>query len=145
MLLLSNLRKQEKKRLCHIITKGYLMRWRIEEYFRFKKQQLELEELRVMFLQSIRNMNLMAMLVTGYIGILSAVEKDTVFLRELKECSRRIYDIPQFIFYALGYAIERILSKTRTGMGIYLLSKVKSQQINLFEYFKIAESVSMVF
>lgn len=29
MLLLSNLKMQEKKKLCHIITKVYLLRWRI--------------------------------------------------------------------------------------------------------------------
>jgi hypothetical protein len=28
MLLLSNLKMQEKKRLCHIIAKVYLLRWR---------------------------------------------------------------------------------------------------------------------
>lgn len=48
MLLLSNLKMQEKKRLCHIIAKVYLLRWRIEEYFRFKKRQLGLEDLRFM-------------------------------------------------------------------------------------------------
>ena len=37
MLLLSNLKMQEKKRLCHIVAKVYLMRWRMEEYFKFKK------------------------------------------------------------------------------------------------------------
>ena len=105
MLLLSNLKMQEKKRLCHIVTKVYLMRWRIEEYFKFKKQQFELEGLRVMSLQSIRNLNLFATLATGYIGLTSSVHEDRVFLMELKECSKRIYEIPQFIFYALGYAI----------------------------------------
>ena len=35
MLLLSSLKMQEKKKLCHIIAKVYLPRWRIEEYFRF--------------------------------------------------------------------------------------------------------------
>ncbi len=58
MLFLGSLKMQEKKRLCHIVAKVYLMRWRIEEYFRFKKQQFELEDLRVMSLQSIRNLNL---------------------------------------------------------------------------------------
>lgn len=43
MLLLSNLKMQEKKKLCHIIAKVYLLRWRIEEYFKFKKQQFELD------------------------------------------------------------------------------------------------------
>lgn len=123
MLLLSNLRMQEKKQLCHIVAKVYLMRWRIEEYFRFKKQQFELEDLRVMSLQSIRNMNLMAMLAVGYIGITSVVKKNTIFLTELKECSKRIYEIPKFIFYALGYAIERVLSKGYTGIGSYIPPK----------------------
>ena len=58
------------------------MRWRIEEYFCFKKQQFELEGLRVMSLQSIRNMNLMAMLAVGYIGIISVVKEEKIFLAE---------------------------------------------------------------
>lgn len=54
-----------------------------------------------MSLQSIRNINLFATLAAGYIGILNSEKEDTVFMRELKECSKRIYDIPKFIFYAL--------------------------------------------
>ena len=77
MLLLTNLDLSEKKKLCMIATKVYLMRWRIEEYFKFKKQQFELEDLRVMSLQSIRNLNLFATLVTGYIGIMSCEKGDT--------------------------------------------------------------------
>ena len=140
MLLLSNLKMQEKKRLCHIVTKVYLMRWRIEEYFKFKKQQFELEDLRVMSLQSIRNLNLFATLATGYIGLTSSVHEDRIFLMELKECSKRIYEIPQFIFYALGYAIERVLSMSRKGINSFLSKKVKSQQLNLFEHFKIEDT-----
>ncbi len=139
MPLLSNLKMQEKKKLCHIITKVYLLRWRIEEYFRFKKQQFELEDLRVMSLQSIRNLNLFAMLAVGYISFTTAVHKDSIFLAELKECSKRIYEMPQFIFYAIGYALERVLSMSRSCIGSFLPPKVQSQQITLFEYFKIAD------
>ncbi len=137
MLLLTNLKMQEKKKLCHIVTKVYLMRWRIEEYFKFKKQQFELEDLRVMSLQSIRNLNMLATLAAGYIGLTSAAHKDSVFLMELKECSKRIYDIPKFTFYAIGYAMERVLSMSRTGINTFIPTKVKSQQLNLFKYFKI--------
>jgi hypothetical protein len=139
MLLLTNLKMREKKKLCHIVTKVYLMRWRIEEYFKFKKQQFELEDLRVMSLQSIRNLNMLATLAAGYIGLTSAVHKDSVFLMELKECSKRIYDIPKFVFYALGYAMERVLSMSRTGINTFIPTKVKSQQLNLFKHFKIEE------
>lgn len=139
MLLLSSLKMQEKKKLCHIIAKVYLLRWRIEEYFKFKKQQFELEDLRVMSLQSIRNLNLLATLAVGYIGLTASIHRDSIFFAELKECSKRIYEMPKFIFYALGYALERILSMCRSGISGFLPPKVKSQQLSLFEYFKIAD------
>ena len=135
MLLLTNLDLSEKKKLCMIATKVYLMRWRIEEYFKFKKQQFELEDLRVMSLQSIRNLNLFATLVTGYIGIMSCEKDDTIFMLELKECSKRIFDVPKFIFYGLGYAIERVLARTHSGIKGFLLKKEQSQQLTLAEYF----------
>ena len=139
MLLLSSLKMQEKKKLCHIITKVYLLRWRIEEYFRFKKQQFELEDLRVMSLQSIRNLNLFATLAAAYISLTTEVHKDSIFLAELKECSKRIYGMPEFILYAIGYAVEHVLSMCRSGITGFLPPKVRSQQITLFEYFKIAD------
>lgn len=145
MLLLSNRKMQEKKKLCHIVTKVYLTRWRIEEYFKFKKQQFELEDLRVMSLQSIRNLNMLATLAAGYIGLTSTAHKDSVFLMELKECSKRIYKMPKFILYALGYAMERVLSMSRTGINVFIPPKVKSQQINLFEYFKINDFETFAF
>ena len=142
MLLLSSLKMQEKKKLCHIITKVYLLRWRIEEYFRFKKQQFGLEDLRVMSLQSIRNLNLLAMLAVGYISLTTSVHKDSIFLAEIKECSKRIYGMPQFVYYAIGYALERVLSMSRSGISSFLPPRVKSQQITLFEYFKMADYVT---
>ena len=145
MLLLSNLKMKEKKRLCHIVAKVYLMRWRIEEYFKSKKQQFELEDLRVMSLQSIRNLNLLSTLAAGHIGLTSSVHSEGSFLKELKECSRRIYEIPEFIFYALGYAMEHILSMSRKGISSFLPKKAKSQQLNLFEHFKIEDSGAFVF
>lgn len=125
----------KRKKLCMIATKVYLMRWRIEEYFKFKKQQFELENLRVMSLQSIRNLNLFATLVTGYIGIMSCEKDDTIFMQELKECSKRIFDVPKFIFYGLGYAIDRVLARTHSGIKGFLLKKEQSQQLTLAECF----------
>jgi len=66
-------------------------------------------------------------------------------LKELKECSKRIYEIPKFIFYALGYAIERILSMSRKGINSLFPKKGKSQELNLFEHFKIEDAGAFVF
>lgn len=46
-----------------------------------------------MLLPSIRNLNLFTTLATGYIGIMSSERDDTIFMLELKECSKRIYDM----------------------------------------------------
>lgn len=138
MMLLTNLKSAEKRKISIAVTKVYLMRWRIEEYFRFKKQQFAFEDIRVWSLKSIRNFSLLGTLAVGYIGIMTCEKAETIFLVELKECSKRIYDIPQFIFYALGYAIENVLVKTNVGIQKYIEKKVKSQQLDIFKYFKLA-------
>lgn len=56
---------------------------------------------------------------------------------ELKECSKRIYAMPKFIFYALGYAIERVLAGTRSGIKGFLSKKKQSQQLTLEQCFGI--------
>ena len=137
MMLLTNLEITEKKKLCLITAKVYLMRWRIEEYFKFKKQQFKLEDLRVLSLQSIRNLNLFATLAAGYIGIMNSEKEDTIFMMELKECAKRIYDVPKFNFYALGYAIKHILFATRSGIKWFFLKKEQSQQMTLVQCFGI--------
>ena len=122
MLLLTNLEIQEtsqKKKLCIIVAKVYLMRWRTEEYFHFKNQQFNFEDLRVMSLKSIRNINFFATLATGYLGIFYSGNNGSPFMDRVFECSKRIYKIPKFVFYAMGYAFERIFSKTSSGIMNY--------------------------
>lgn len=68
---------------------------------------------------------------------MSSEKDDTIFMLELKECSKRIYEIPKFIFYALGYAIERALVGTRSGIKGFLAKKSRSQQLTLAGYFGI--------
>lgn len=122
MLLLTNMEIQEtsqKKKLCIIVTKVYLMRWRIEEYFRFKNQQFHFEDLRVMSLNSICNLNFFATLAVGYLGIFYSENNGSPFMDKIFECSKRIYKIPKFVFYAMGYAFKQIFSKTSSGIMNY--------------------------
>jgi len=88
MMLITNLQSDDK-RLALTITKVYLMRWRIEEYYAFKKQQFKLEDLRVRSLNSIRNLDLFLSIAIGYIGLMSAKGKDDRAVMELIEISKR--------------------------------------------------------
>ena len=58
------------------------MRWRIEEYFKFKKQCFDYENLRVRPLRSIRNLDFLLTMAIGYISKLSDKD-DTMILRIL--------------------------------------------------------------
>ena len=40
------------------------------------------------------------------------------------ECSKRIYKIPEFVFYAMGYAFELVFSKTSSGIMNYFRKEV---------------------
>jgi hypothetical protein len=67
MLLITNL-ESDDGRLAVTVTKVYLLRWRIEEFHGFKKQQFDFEDFRVRSLNSIRNLDLLLDIV----GVLSA-------------------------------------------------------------------------
>lgn len=57
MLLLSNLESKDE-RISEVIAKVYLMRWKIEEYFKFKKQQFKFEGFRIRKLNAIKKLNI---------------------------------------------------------------------------------------
>lgn len=140
MMLISSL-KSSDGRLAHVVTKIYLMRWRIEEYYRFKKQQFGFEDFRVQSLTSIRAINSLLTILIGLIGTFSEKQDESIFITEIIECSKRIYGKSKFIYYAIGDGIFNVLQKTREGIAA-LLHPVKylpSHQLNIFKTFGISE------
>lgn len=140
MMLISSL-KSSDDRLPRAVTKIYLMRWRIEEYYRFKKQQFRFEDFRVQSLTSIRALNTMLTVLIGLIGTFSEKQNVSIFIMEIIECSKRIYGKTKFIYYALGDGIFSILQKTREGISAFLypVKDPSSQQLNIFKTFGINE------
>lgn len=131
MMLITNL-KSEDRRLPVAIVKVYLMRWRIEEYYRFKKEQFKFEDLRVQSLNSIRNLNLILMIVVGYIGYISEKQEEKPYVLELIKASKRIYEIANFVFYAIADGLFTVLSKGKAGIVDMLKKKPKSAQLTFF-------------
>lgn len=39
-----------------------------------------------------------ATLAAGYIAVMNSEKENSIFMLELKECSKRIYEIPKFMF-----------------------------------------------
>lgn len=115
MILLSNL-KSNDERLAEVITKVYLMRWKIEEYFKFKKQQFNLEDIRIRHLQAIKNLNVLLTILIGMIGLMSEKQNTNRLVMELINVSKRIYGKKKFVYYAIADGIHEILSKGLMGI-----------------------------
>lgn len=137
MMLLTNI-TSDKKIIAKSITKAYLLRWRIEDYFKFKKQQFSFEDIRVQSLNSIKNLNQILTLVISFIGLLSEKQDQTVFIMEIFDKAKAIYDEKElkFTYYRLANGIKNILNKITTGIQhlIPIGKKTQSQQLSLNKY-----------
>ena len=131
MLLISNM-KNNDKRLVLAITKVYLMRWRIEEYYRFKKQQFEFEDFRVRSLNAIKTLQLMLSMLIGLLGMLSEKADESLFVMNLIHVSKRLYGIKnkndrlKFLYYTIADAFFLILHKCIQGYSAFLPPKTLS-------------------
>ena len=131
LLLLTNLNSDDN-RLCVAITKVYLMRWRIEEYYKFKKQVFGFEKFLVRSLKSIRNLDLLLSIAIGFIGTLSEKVSESLEVLEIIEASKRLYGLSKFTFYAIADGLYEIFGKLYSGIDAFFRRKPPSYQLSFF-------------
>jgi Transposase DDE domain len=94
------------------IVQTYLTRWKIEETFRFVKQSYNLEDIRVMKYQRLKNLVILVTAVAYFAAtFLGQQMKLRILCEKLLIISQRFFGIPPFRFYALAEGIRRILSQ----------------------------------
>ncbi|HEY3360947.1 MAG TPA: transposase [Methanosarcina sp.] len=132
MMLLTNVENITNEVLKSLVE-VYIKRWKIEEYFRFKKQQFDFENLRVRKLKAMRNMNLILTILIGFIAILSEKNKKDIFFKTLMHQSRRIVEKAKLDYYSIADGICNVFKKAKTGITPKHLSKNAIHgQISLF-------------
>ena len=135
MMLITNL-KSDDKRLCVAVCKVYLMRWRIEEFFKFKKQSFDFENLRVQSLKSIRNLDLLLTIAIGYIAEISGKPENIKLRAEIIEVSKRLFGVPDFVYYAVSDGIFEILKTVKSGIDSFFSLPDTSGQLSLFSSYE---------
>ena len=100
------------------VARLYFMRWRIEEYFRFKKQHLGFEGFRI---RSLKAMNALNQYLSYAIGILCflAEKRRSSTLRMAVLCSansQKEEEKVSFLLYRIGLGVCRILAQACTGI-----------------------------
>ena len=99
---------------------------RIEEYFNFKKQSFDFENLRVRSLKSIRNLDLLLTIAIGYIAELSGKSENFKIRAELIAVSKRLFGTPDFVYYAVADGIFEVLKYVRAGIGNFFVVNPKT-------------------
>jgi IS4 transposase len=137
MYLLTNCRSREE--LHTVIAKMYLLRWRIEDHFRFKKQQFNFEDFRVRSLTAIRTLHQLVTILTGYLGLLSN-EKDSVMTCILREVAKPVprhkkRAAKKILHYEIAAGFAWLLRKTNANLKAHfppVRFRHCAQQLSIF-------------
>ena len=111
----------------------YSSRWRIEEYFRFKKSELGFENFRVKTLDSINNLTFALDIAIMLLAII--VDEDSEYLyRNLKRYEKSIKEKVSIEFYRILSSINTILGMNKNGVKNYKqIEQRKPKQLSLFK------------
>ena len=115
MMLASNIAIKSKEDLIKIV-RCYIDRWKIEEYFKFKKQEYNFEDFRVRTLKSINNLNTMLTYVIGLIGILSEKINKKEFVNKIIKESKSLREKVYMWYYQLSRGMYNILKHAKSGI-----------------------------
>ena len=99
------------------VVESYLGRWRVEETIRFIKQSYQLEDIRLLKYERLRNL-VMLVLATAYFAsvYLGKRAKLVILVQHIERAAKRIYGVPEFRFYAIADGIQLLFGRN-TGIG----------------------------
>ena len=118
MVLATNLNTNTK---AQVITamRHYFSRWRIEEYFRCKKQMFGFENFRVRSLTAINSLNFFLSACMLFLAILSESREKNCHFRICIDAAAPLKPKVFFFYYRLAEGLYSILAKARSGIRGY--------------------------
>jgi hypothetical protein len=138
-ILISN-RKIENKETCLQIVMDYLSRWKIEEYFKFKKQNYQLENVRIRKLKALKNLNCFLTWVIGFIGLL----QQQIYSRAIICLAKPIKEKVAFEYYRLHAGLAELLYNFKRKLNDFLYPTKLHKQYDLFHYEKYRNRISNI-
>ena len=116
-------------------AKAYFKRWRIEEYFRFKKQHFRFENFRVRSLKAINALNSFITYAIGFVALMSEKPCHSHLKMSILKRANVLRADVCFCFYRLAKGIAGILEYAAVGInGWFKHKRPKYRQLTLFEW-----------
>lgn len=113
MMLLTNIEMRRNRDVLWWVVSAYLTRWRIEEVIRFIKQSYDLEDIRVMTYERLRNMVVLVNAVAFFTAVVLATRiKLKILATHLLTASKRLFGIPEFRLYAIADGIREVCARS---------------------------------
>lgn len=126
MMLVTNRSIQSKEDVIKV-AKLYFSRWRIEEYFRAKKQLFDFENFRVRSLASINALNFHITVAMAFLAQMTRKKAANELLKSVLEAARPIKPVVYFLYYRISDGITELLKHTKTGIVEWFLPKRTDQ------------------
>ena len=119
MMLLTTLRAARSRRSLRQVVEGYLTRWRIEETIRFVKQSYELEDMRLLKYGRLQALVAIVTAVAYFaMAWLGLGEKLGVLADHVKRISKRMFEVPDFFFYAIADGVSELFTRHGRWHGL---------------------------
>ncbi len=115
LIILTNREIHSKEEVIKVV-RLYFYRWRVEEYFRSKKQEYEFENMRVRTLKAMNNLNLMLMIQMGHLGMLIEDMDKKLLTMKIIERSKSIRNKVIVWFSQISKGISEILKYAHKGI-----------------------------
>lgn len=126
MMLVTNRSIQSKEDVIKV-AKLYFSRWRIEEYFRAKKQLFDFENFRVRSLASINALNFHITVAMAFLAQMTRKKAANELLKSVLEAARPIKPVVYFLYYRISDGITELLKHAKTGIVEWFLPKRTDQ------------------
>ena len=108
------------------VAKTYFSRWKIEEYFRCKKQMFQFENFRVRKLAAINALNFYITLCMAFLALISMKPETNELKVSIIETAAPIKDKVFFYYYRFAKGISGILSYAKEGVRLWFKTKRQS-------------------
>ncbi|MCM1326159.1 MAG: transposase [Bacteroidales bacterium] len=105
------------------VARIYLSRWKIEEYFRCKKQMFQFENFRVRKLRAINALNFYITLCMAFLALVSKEPESNTLKAAIIKTADPVKEKGVFCYYRLVKGISGILSYARTGVRLWFRTK----------------------
>lgn len=122
MMLATNKKIRSKDDVIRV-ARIYFSRWKIEEYFRCKKQMFQFESFRVRKLKAINALNFYITLCMAFLGLVSMESETNALKVSIVKTADPVKQKVFFCYYRLAKGISGILSYAKEGVRLWFRTR----------------------